>query len=118
MSNLCLLKGTRLHHLKCLVNISQTKIKNLESLINFFVILFHSPKYYNGILTSIILSFVEEEDDDDSFPPEFIRRPKSAHVDEGSPAKFTCQIAADPPATVRWEKDGQILEHGGRFKVG
>ena len=65
-----------------------------------------------------IFIYPEEEDDDDTFAPEFLRRPKSCHVDEGSPAVFTCKIAADPLPTVTWEKDGQQIVNGGRYRVG
>ena len=71
----------------------------------------------NVSFTEVFHIFIEEEDDDDSFAPEFIRRPKSCHVDEGSPAVFTCQIAADPPPTVVWQKDGQQIVNGGRYRV-
>ena len=81
--------------------------------------LFGRPKRAcrNKKIAKILNIIVEEEDDDDSFAPEFIRRPKSCHVDEGSPAVFTCQIAADPPPTVIWQKDGQQIVNGGRYRV-
>ncbi len=59
----------------------------------------------------------DEEDEEDRFAPEFMRRPKSAHVDEGAAAVFTCQVSADPPASVHWEKDGQRIVSGGRYRV-
>lgn len=56
-------------------------------------------------------------EEDEFYAPEFIRKPRSENVDEGNAAKFQCQIDAYPPPTVSWEKDGKILEDGGRFRV-
>ena len=72
---------------------------------------------YGTEFNTLFLFYPEEEDDDDSFAPEFVRRPKSCHVDEGSPAVFKCQVAADPPPSVTWEKDGQQIVNGGRYRV-
>ncbi len=63
------------------------------------------------------LPFVDEEEGEDTFSPEFVRRPKSAYVNEGAPAVFTCQVAAEPPPAVCWEKDGQVIVNGGRYRV-
>ena len=56
-------------------------------------------------------------DGDEIYPPEFLKKPKSVHIDEGSMAVYTCCIAANPKPAVVWEKDGVEIPPGGRFKV-
>ena len=59
-----------------------------------------------------------DEGDDEPYPPEFARKPRSLHVDEGNPACFSCCIMGNPQPEVTWQKDGVPLEDGGRIKVG
>lgn len=55
--------------------------------------------------------------DEEEFAPEIAKNPKSCHVEEGNSAAFSCKIIASPAAKVWWQKDGDNLEPGERFKV-
>ena len=57
------------------------------------------------------------EPDPGFFPPEFVKRPKSETVDEGAPAKFMCEVDANPQPKVEWTKNGVLIESDGHFKV-
>ena len=59
----------------------------------------------------------EDDDDEEYYMPEFLKKPKSQHVDEGNSAIFVARIGGNPMPTVHWEKDGKIMNDGGRFNV-
>ncbi|CAH1789051.1 unnamed protein product [Owenia fusiformis] len=63
----------------------------------------------------------ESGSQDDGFEetvsPEFIRKPRSLDIDEGTCAKFTCQVDAAPMATMVWSKDGKPVEDSARIKI-
>ncbi|XP_066264078.1 hemicentin-1-like isoform X10 [Branchiostoma lanceolatum] len=55
--------------------------------------------------------------DERPFPPEFLEPPASQTVEEGKSAKFTCEVDGEPAPKVSWEKDGQTLKKGKRYKI-
>ncbi|XP_071495768.1 uncharacterized protein [Diadema antillarum] len=55
--------------------------------------------------------------DEDHIPPEFFEEPQSMMVEEGAPARFTCDVDGDPVPSVTWSKDGRPFTDGGRFSI-
>ncbi|CAH1249635.1 HMCN1 [Branchiostoma lanceolatum] len=55
--------------------------------------------------------------DERPFAPEFLEPPASQTVEEGKSAKFTCEVDGEPAPKVSWEKDGQTLKKGKRYKI-
>ncbi|XP_077997324.1 muscle M-line assembly protein unc-89-like [Glandiceps talaboti] len=49
--------------------------------------------------------------------PEFTLKPKAQTVAVPNTAKFTCSVAGTPKPTVKWDKNGKILEDEGRFEI-
>jgi hypothetical protein len=52
-----------------------------------------------------------------STPPYFVQKPTSQHVEEGSGAKFTCQVHGIPAPKVKWQLNGCDLANDGRIQV-
>ncbi|XP_070648483.1 obscurin isoform X39 [Bos indicus] len=49
--------------------------------------------------------------------PRFLTRPKAFVVSVGKDATLSCQIVGNPTPQVSWEKDRQLVEAGGRFRL-
>lgn len=50
-------------------------------------------------------------------PPTFAQKPRSVSTDEGCSVSLNCYVAGDLPILVTWHKDGQLINHGKRFKL-
>eukprot|EP00057_Strongylocentrotus_purpuratus_P013444 XP_011667918.1 PREDICTED: myosin light chain kinase, smooth muscle isoform X2 [Strongylocentrotus purpuratus] len=55
--------------------------------------------------------------DIEGYPPKFVQKPRSIHIDEGSSVTLSCKIDGEPLPTVTWIKDGRPIEAGRRFKM-
>ena len=53
----------------------------------------------------------------DGAPPVIEEQPRNASFLRGHTVTLTCKVRAKPPADLQWQREGRVIQSGGRFKV-